>query len=152
VHIRVAIVVGALGAVLVGGCTGSSTSGKPTVGPPINTSPTALASSGHLSEYCSKLVAAAAKINSAQAALYGGGSGSAHAVQELVAQLQALKAGAPAQIGGALDDMITGYQTAQSLLANPTSANKAQLVALAPKLSADAQQIDTYAVSSCPSH
>jgi hypothetical protein len=149
-----AVCVAAVVAALLTACTGG-TSGHPDARPtgPLPTlgTPTALATDtahGQLSSYCQGLAAAAAKINAAQVALYSGGSSSA--VATLEAELKSLQAGAPAQIQAALADLISGFATAEKVLAHPTKRDEAELAALAPKLSADAQQISSYVISKCP--
>jgi hypothetical protein len=128
-------------------CTGASTTnGRP---PTTSHPPTALATdTAHLSAYCAGLAAAAAKITAAEIAMYSGTTNAGAA--PLIGELEALQANAPAEIKAALEDLITGFTTAQDLLAHPTQQNKAQIEALAPKLAADGQEISAYIVSQCP--
>jgi hypothetical protein len=142
---RCAIGVAAIVALLTA-CTGTSTTnGRPAT----SHAPTALATdTAHLTAYCAGLAAAAAKITAAEVAMYGGTANAGAA--PLIAELKALQANAPADIKAALTDLITGFTTAQDLLAHPTQQNKAQIEALAPKLAADGQKISAYIVSQCP--
>jgi hypothetical protein len=102
-----------------------------------------------LSGYCAKLVEAADKVSVAEGALYGGGGGGQAAIDTLVGELKALQNGAPPDVGSALSDMITAFQTAEDVLRHPTQQNEAQIAALGTKLSADGQKISGYLTSKC---
>jgi hypothetical protein len=97
---------------------------------------------------CEEYDDAAKAITSAQAELYAD-SGSEGAIDRLAGELAALKDDAPPQIQTALTDMEAGFRDAKEFLANPTPENKANLVDLAPELTADGQRITAYIRSEC---
>jgi hypothetical protein len=97
---------------------------------------------------CDKYADTAKVITDAEAELYAGTGGTA-AIDTLVTELTALKAGAPAGIQTALTDMEAAFRDAEEILENPTPENKARLADLSPKLSTDGQEITAYIRSEC---
>jgi len=97
---------------------------------------------------CAQFADTAKKITDAQTALYSGTGGKA-AIDGLVTELTALKAGAPSEIQAALTDMSAAFRDAEELLENPTPENKAKLADLSPKLSEDGQKITAYITAEC---
>jgi hypothetical protein len=97
---------------------------------------------------CPEFEDAAKKITDAQAALYSG-RGDSEAIDDLVAELDALKEGAPDDVQTALTDMGAAFRDAAALLEKPTRENKAKLVQLAPQLAEDGQTITSYITSEC---
>ncbi len=103
---------------------------------------------------CDEFEGAAKKIAGAQAELYAGlASGSSpgpnRSVEPLIAELDALKQDAPADVKDALTGLGEGFRAVEQLLENPTSANQAELSALAEDLSADGQKVTAYITSQC---
>jgi hypothetical protein len=97
---------------------------------------------------CPQFADAAKKIADAQAALYDG-SGGAGALDDLVAELDALKDDAPDDVDAALDDMADAFRDAAAILENPNPDNQAELADLGEKLSEDSQKITEYITSQC---
>lgn len=97
---------------------------------------------------CDRFADTARAISDAQAALYSG-SGDTSALDTLDEELAALGKDAPADVRAALDRMGSAFHDAETFLADPTSANKAALAALAPKLAADSQKITAYITAEC---
>lgn len=97
---------------------------------------------------CPEFEDTAKRITEAQAELYGGTADS-ETIDELVAELDALKEGAPPDVQAALTDMGAGFRDAAELLENPTRENQAKLAELAPKLSEDGQTVTAYITSKC---
>lgn len=97
---------------------------------------------------CDQFADTTKKISDAQAALYTG-TGDPETIETLVAELDALKDGAPADIQDALTDMGAAFRAAAEILENPTRKKKAELEDLAPKLSQDGQKITDYILSEC---
>jgi hypothetical protein len=97
---------------------------------------------------CPEFEEAAQKITDAQTALYDG-SGGPEAIDDLVAELEDLKEGAPKDIKAAIDDLAAGFRDAAAILANPTPKGQAELAELSEKLSADSQKITAYFTSEC---
>lgn len=122
--------------------SGGVSSGASTPG----TNPTSTKS---VTPYCAKLRAAGLRIQQAQVQIYTSSNGKSAAVDALVSELNALKAGAPASIKAALTELGTAFRSAQSLLAHPSSANGAKLAQIGSKLASDAQQISAYVASKC---
>jgi hypothetical protein len=138
VRIREGILAVLLAAALAA-CTDDSGSSRPT--------PTG----GPLTEVtvdCAKYADTAKRITDAQTALYAD-TGSTEAIDNLVAELTALKDEAPADIQTALTDMEAAFRDAQEILKHPTPENKARLADLSPKLSDDGQKITAYITSEC---
>jgi len=101
----------------------------------------------HTTVDCAEFAETAKKIADAQADVYaGGGRG---AVDALVAELDELKDGAPADVQAALDDLADAFGQAAQIMTDPTDENKAELAALGPKLSEDGRTITAYIVSKC---
>ena len=126
-------------AVTLAACTGDSDDSDP--------SPT----EARLSEItieCAEFADTAEKITDAQTALYSD-TGSTGAIDTLAAELTALQADAPPEIQTALTGMLAAFRDAEEILESPTQENKARLVELAPKLSADGQKITAYIPSQC---
>jgi hypothetical protein len=97
---------------------------------------------------CPQFEEAAQRITVAQTALYDG-SGGAEAIDDLVAELEALKEGAPKEIKTALDDLAAAFRDAAAILSNPTPKSQAELAEVSEKLSADSQKITAYFTSEC---
>jgi hypothetical protein len=140
---------------LVTACTGSSVTHSagtgPATGPTGSRSPTALSTdTAHATAFCRSLARAATRIASAEASVYT--SGGAQTLQALQRELRGLEAGAPANVRSALEELATGFATAQQVVAHPTAQNKARLAALQAKLAADARVVSTYVVQKCPAH
>lgn len=98
---------------------------------------------------CPEFEDAAKKIAEAQAALYDPSGDADQAIDDLQTELDALKDGAPDDVKQALTDLGSGFQDAADLLKNPTQANQARLVALAPELADDGQTVTDYITEQC---
>ena len=97
---------------------------------------------------CPEFEDTARRIAEAQAELYSGTS-DAEVVDSLVAELDALKEGAPEEVRSALDDMGAGFREAAELLADPSAKDRAALARLAPELAADGETITAYITTQC---
>lgn len=97
---------------------------------------------------CPEFEDTARKIVDAQASLYTA-AGDPEAIDDLVAELDALKEGAPEDVRTALDDMGTAFRDAAELLEEPTAQSRAELVALAPGLSDAGRTITEYVQEQC---
>lgn len=97
---------------------------------------------------CDRFADTAKKITDAQAEIYGG-SGGSEAIDALLAELDALKDGAPGDVKKALTEMSDAFQKAQDVLKDPANADTAELADLGTKLSEDSQKITAYIVSKC---
>jgi len=97
---------------------------------------------------CPEFEDVAQRILDAQAAIYTG-AGGPEEIDDLVAELDALKEGAPEDVQTALTDMGEGFRDAAELLERPTRKNRIKLVELAPKLSENGQAITTYITAEC---
>lgn len=131
-------------AALLASCTSATTTGH---GNP--QTPTIVTGSGTLGTpdaHCAQLAAAATKISAAQTALY---TGDQHAVSDIDAALQVVRAGAPGGVQTAVDSLSAGFRSASALLANPTSANRQKVAQLAPQLARDGMTVSHYATSTC---
>lgn len=99
---------------------------------------------------CAEFSGTAQKIADAQRDIYTR-SGSADAVDDLAAELEGLKDGAPAEVKTAVDDLVDGFRTAAGLMDKQTAAAQAELARLAPQLSEAGRTITTYVVDKCTS-
>jgi hypothetical protein len=124
----------------------SACSGDPESSPESSTSPDATLTEVTIS--CPEFEDTAKKITDAQTKLYGGTADS-ETIDELVAELDALKEGAPPDVQTALTDMGAGFRDAAEILENPTPQGRAELAKLAPKLAEDGQKITAYITSEC---
>lgn len=97
---------------------------------------------------CPEFADTAQRIADAQAALYSG-AGDNTAIDDLEAELDALKEGAPPDVQAALTDIGAGFRDAAELLEDPTPKNKARLADLASTLAAAGQKITGYITSKC---
>jgi hypothetical protein len=97
---------------------------------------------------CPEFAEVATKITDAQTALYSG-TGDTAVIDDLVAELDGLKEGAPADVQDALDDMASAFQDAAEILADPTAENQAKLAELGPQLADAGQKITAYFTSQC---
>jgi hypothetical protein len=111
-------------------------------------SPTADAPLTEVTIDCPEFEDVAEKITDAQTELYSG-TGDAAVIDDLVAELDALKEGAPEDVQTALDDMGEAFRDAAALLEKPTRKAKAELAALAPQLAEAGQTITSYITSEC---
>ncbi len=144
---RVGILAMVLGLAVVSCTDEPSDPAGPSASP--EASPQAGASDPPLTEItvpCPRFEETAKKITDAQAALY---AGTGAAIDDLVAELNGLKEGAPPDIQAALTDMVAAFRDAAELLANPTRDNMAELAELAPKLATDGQKITAFFTSQC---
>jgi uncharacterized phage infection (PIP) family protein YhgE len=98
---------------------------------------------------CPEFEDAAKKIADAQTALYDPAGNTDEAIDDLLAELDALKKGAPDDVQQALTDLSSGFQDAADLLENPTQGNQARLVALASQLADDGRQVTDYIQEQC---
>jgi len=98
---------------------------------------------------CPEFADTAKKIVEAQAKLYTPGGDATQAIDDLLAELEALKEGAPEDVQQALTDLGSGFQDAAELLEDPTQENQAALAALAPELAADGETITGYITEEC---
>lgn len=116
-------------------CTGGSSD-------PATNNPTQPSSSA----YCTRLTQAKAQLS--QLVTADTPSARKSAIDAVVATLTSLKSGAPAQVAGPLDQLITVFQTNEDVLVNsPTSAPKS--VQVKSQLAALAQPITSYAATVC---
>lgn len=97
---------------------------------------------------CAEFQDAAQKIAQAQAALYDG-SGDAGTIDTLVAALDELKDGAPADVQDAIDTLGDGFRDAGELLTDPKAADQQKLADVAEELSAAGQKVTAYIVDRC---
>ncbi|KRA32771.1 MULTISPECIES: hypothetical protein [unclassified Nocardioides] len=128
-------------AVTVGGCSSDPEDPKPDPSAP----------QSDITVSCDRFDDTAQRITDIQTTLYDGkdSSGDAAAVNDLVAELDALKKDAPDDVDTALTDLGEGFRSARELLAEPSEANSAALAALAPELAADSQTVTTWIISQC---
>jgi len=105
-------------------------------------------STANLHGFCAKLVAAGLKLNAAQTGLYDGGN--ADALTTIIAELDALKKDAPADVRSALDDMRSAFQSAQQMLAhNNVTQASSEFAKIGPRLDEDDTVISRYTASKC---
>lgn len=97
---------------------------------------------------CQKYADTARRITEAQTALYQR-QGGTEAVDRLLAELDGLRAGAPADVKAALAELGTAFRQAQQVLAAPTPGHAAALGDLGPKLAEDSRKVTAYIVSRC---
>ncbi|HET6154026.1 MAG TPA: hypothetical protein VFE15_13820 [Marmoricola sp.] len=96
---------------------------------------------------CAKFSATAAKIADAEKDLYTGGA--AGTLQALIAELDALKKGAPDDVQTALTDLGNGFKEAAADIKKPTASAQADLATIGQRLSQDSQAITSYVVKQC---
>jgi hypothetical protein len=144
--VRHTVTVAALAVAMLGGCT----SGSPghSKAPSTSHTPTAIATSGHLTAQCRRLVDVASRVSKAETALYS--SGAAGSIGALQSALRSLAHDVPPNVAAALTELAAGFGTAHQLLADPTDQNKTALTKLAPKLATDARTVSSYIVTTCP--
>lgn len=136
---------GALAVVLALGLSACSDDGDdPESGP----APTSDAPLTEITISCPEFEDVAKRITDAQATLYSGTGGTA-AIDDLVAELEALEDGAPEDVQTALEDMGAAFRDAAALLEKPTRESKAKLAALAPELAQAGQTITAYITAEC---
>lgn len=135
-------------ALCLGACGGGGGGGK-AAGTGSTRLPSPTAELTEITVPCAKFAAAAKKITDAQTSLYTGSADGADAIDSLVAELNALKAGAPIAVRDALSRMAAAFADARELLANPTAENRSKIAATASKLSEDGQRITAYITSQC---
>ena len=100
---------------------------------------------------CPEFADAAAKIVQAQSDLYAasGDGDPGVAIEDLVAELDGLKEGAPEDIQEALSQLGDGFERAAELLDSTSQQAQAELVSLAPQLAEAGQQITDYVAEQC---
>lgn len=97
---------------------------------------------------CTEFEETAQRISQAQADLYEG-SGDPAAIDTLIRELDALKAGAPDDVQDALDALGDGFRDAGALLADATPENQKALADVGAELSAAGQTVTEYVVDQC---
>lgn len=97
---------------------------------------------------CAEFDGTAERIAEAQKQLYSS-EGPADAIAALVAELEALKAGAPADVQAALDTISKGFRDAAALGPTPDAEDQAKLADVAAELSAAGQKVAAYFVEQC---
>lgn len=127
-HIRAALV----GLLVVGGiaaCTSSSEEPNPA---------------------CERLTGISNRLATAQRDLYTGGARGSAALPQLIAELQSLQAGAPADVRQSLANLVTAFQRAQQALQHPASKNAHdELARVADVVSSDGKNVSEYAAAQC---
>ena len=100
---------------------------------------------------CPEFADVAAKIVQAQTDLYApsGAGDPGAAVDDLVAELDGLKEGAPEDVQEALSELGDGFERAAELLEDGTQQAQAELLTLAPQLAAAGQKINDYVAEQC---
>lgn len=100
---------------------------------------------------CDRFEDTAQRITDAQTALYDGKDSpdDAAAVDELVAELEALQEEAPDDVDAALTGLAGGFRSAQELLADPQAADPSELAALSTTLAEDGRTVTTWILSQC---
>ncbi|MDP9116850.1 MAG: hypothetical protein M3O28_06250 [Actinomycetota bacterium] len=98
--------------------------------------------------FCTKLAATSAKLAGLGSAISNPASASA-LIDAEVAEFNALRAGAPADVAGAITDLVSVLQAIKGYLANPTATPPAALQSLQTKLPADSQILGTYVAKNC---
>ena len=71
------------------------------------------------------------------------------AIDDLVAELETLKADAPRPVQQAVTNLSAGFRSAAELLADPGGTNQTELLALATSLSKDSGRITAYIAKQC---
>lgn len=100
---------------------------------------------------CPEFADIAAKIVTAQTELYSpSGTGDpGAAIDDLVAELDGLKEGAPEDVQEALSELGDGFERAAELLEDATQQGKAELLTLAPQLAAAGETITDFVAEQC---
>ena len=100
---------------------------------------------------CPEFADVAAKIVQAQTDLYApsGAGDPGAAIDELVAELDGLKEGAPEDVEEALSELGDGFERAAELLEDGTRQGQAELLTLAPQLAEAGQAITDYVAEQC---
>lgn len=98
---------------------------------------------------CPEFADTAQRVADAQQALYARGGSGADAVDDLVAELEALEVGAPADVRAALGDLAEGFQAAQRLLEDPTPEQQAELAEVSAELAAAGERVTAYITEQC---
>ncbi len=100
---------------------------------------------------CDRYEDTARRITEAQTALYDGkdSPGDASAVDELVAELEALEDEAPDDVDTALAGLADGFRTAEQVLAAAPSADAAELPRLSTGLAEDSQVVTAWILEQC---
>jgi hypothetical protein len=138
-------------------CSSSSSGGSPSVANSVPApgggggSTAAVASGGGSSaDFCANLQTATTKLGSLSTT---GNSGDIGALKTALAQevsaFQGLDNGAPAEVKPAIDDIISGLQSAESAVSNPSNPDVSKLSALATKLPGDVTKLSTYVAANC---
>jgi hypothetical protein len=105
---------------------------------------------GSSADFCANLTTANTKLGSLGSSA---GAGDFNALKTAIGQdisvFQSLDNGAPAEVKPAIDDIITGLQSAQSAVSDPSHPDPSKLTALATKLPADITKLTTYIAANC---
>lgn len=100
---------------------------------------------------CERYADTAQRITDAQTALYDGKDSpdDTEAVNELVAELDALKDEAPDDVDTALTDLGAGFRSAKELLEEPDGTDGAELTEVASSLAEDSQTVTAWILDQC---
>lgn len=100
---------------------------------------------------CERYAGTAQRITEAQTALYDGkdSPGDASAVDDLVAELEALEEEAPDDVDTALAGLADGFRAVQQVLAAAPSADTAELAQLSTGLAEDSQVVTAWILEQC---
>lgn len=100
---------------------------------------------------CDRYEGTAQRITDAQTALYDSKDSpdDATAVDDLVAELEALQEEAPDDVDAALTGLAEGFRAAQRALADPRGADTGDLAGLATALAEDGQAVTAWILDEC---
>lgn len=100
---------------------------------------------------CERYADTAQRITDAQTALYDGRDSpdDAAAVDDLVAELDALKDEAPDDVDTALTDLGAGFRSAEELLASPEGNDAAELAPVASSLAEAGETVTAWILEQC---
>lgn len=100
---------------------------------------------------CDRYADTAQRITEAQTALYDGKDSpdDEGAVDDLVAELDALKDEAPDDVDTALTDLGAGFRSAEELLASPGATDGTELTEVASSLAEDSETVTTWILDQC---
>jgi hypothetical protein len=139
-------------------CSSSSGGGSPSVANSVpapggggsSTAVVASGGGGSSADFCANLTTATTKLGGLTTTGNAGDFGALKtALAQEVSAFQGLDNGAPAEVKPAIDDIITGLQSAESAVSDPNNPDLSKLSGLATKLPGDITKLTTYAAANC---